>query len=258
MLSRNKIKYLASLKIKKYRTLHGQFIIEGDKIVRDIIGDGQVTTRQLFATSDWLNRNHAILHHTAGEVGEADITDLARITALETPPAVIAVLDIPQTAMDREEVTHSLSVALDNVQDPGNLGTIVRTANWFGINNVFCSEGCADIYNPKVIQASMGAILNVKVHYVDLPDILEQYSKIQDFIISGTFMEGTAVFTIKPAERGIILFGNESRGISNDYMHFISQRITIPAAFENRSHVEALNVASSVAIGCAVIEQIKE
>jgi TrmH family RNA methyltransferase len=258
VLSRNKIKYLASLKIKKFRTLHSQFLMEGDKIVKDILCGGKVTVTEIIASGTWIRDNQAILNTHVKLVTEADSTDLSRITTLETPPPVIAVFDVSEAKIDHQEVNGSLSIALDNIQDPGNLGTIIRTADWFGIRNIFCTRGCPDMYNPKVIQASMGAILNVNVHYTDFKDLLNQYSRVPDFTISGTFIEGTSVFTIRPVKCGIILFGNESRGISNDYLPYIRERITIPAASENRTHVESLNVASSVAVICAVMRRSNE
>jgi TrmH family RNA methyltransferase len=232
--------------------------MEGDKIVKDILRGGKVTVTEVIATGTWIRDNQAILNTHVKLVTEADSADLSRITTLETPPPVIAVLDIPETRVDHKEVKGSLSIALDNIQDPGNLGTIIRTADWFGIRNIFCTTGCADMYNPKVIQASMGAILNVKVHYTDFQDLLNQYSQVPDFSISGTFIEGTSVFSVRPVKCGIILFGNESRGISNDYLPYISERIAIPAASENRTHVESLNVASSVAVVCALMKRSNE
>jgi TrmH family RNA methyltransferase len=253
VLSRNKIKYLTSLKIKKFRVLHGQFIIEGDKIVKDTLQNRQVTVSQLIAAGVWLNENRALLSANVKEVIEANVVDLSRISALETPPDVMAVLDIPHTVIDHEVISGSLSIALDNIQDPGNLGTIIRTADWFGIRNIFCSDECADVYNPKVIQASMGALLNLKVHYLNLKDVLMQHSGISEYAICGTFMQGTPVSEYKPVKQGMIVFGNEARGISEALIPFIQSRITIPPAKSNSAHIESLNVASAVAIVCALL-----
>jgi TrmH family RNA methyltransferase len=255
VLSRNKIKYLASLKIKKFRVLSKQFIVEGDKIVRDTMKNGKVSVAQVIASGDWLKKYGDLLAAHVKEIVEASPDDMSRITTLETTPPVIAVLDIQEVVPDYDEVAGTLSVALDNIQDPGNMGTIIRTADWFGIQHVFCSEGCADIYNPKVVQSSMGAILNVKVHYTDLRALLDQFTQIPGFNIMGTFLQGTSVFRIKPVKSGIIIFGNESRGISTDLMPFIGQQITIPSGMAGRSHVESLNVASSVAIVCAFMNR---
>jgi TrmH family RNA methyltransferase len=166
---------------------------------------------------------------------------------------VIAVIDIPEVNVDFIEVARSLCIGLYHIQDPGNLGTIIRTADWFGIRNIFCSPGCADIYNPKVIQASMGAILNVKIHYTDFHELLGRLSGIQNFTIIGTYMQGVPIRQVTTIRTGILLFGNESRGISDEYRHFINRQVTIPPVNAARIHVESLNVASSVAIMLATM-----
>lgn len=210
-----------------------------------------VPVSQLIAKGDWLRENHAIVSAGIKEVMEADDTDLNRLTSLETSPPVIAVIDMRASEVDIDEVFSNVSIALDNVQDPGNLGTIIRTADWFGIINIFCNEGCADIYNPKVVQASMGAMLSVKVHYLDLKELLKQNAGRPDYEIYGTFMDGTPVSACKPLKKGLIIFGNESRGISLDIISFIKHRITIPPGMPDGNHIESLNVASAVAIVCA-------
>ena len=207
---------------------------------------------QVIATRPWLNKHVDLFTKSAIEVLEATETDMLRITTLETPPPAIALMNINPPQYNRHEIADSLSIALDNIQDPGNLGTIVRTADWFGIRNLFCSEGCADMYNPKVIQASMGAILNVNLHYGNLDDVFRQFSTESAFTIYGTFMEGTPVNSISAPKKGMIVFGNESRGIAHEYLSFINQRLTIPAGDSSRSHVESLNVASAVAAVCAI------
>lgn len=255
LLSKNRIKYLASLKIKKFRTLHGQFIMEGDKIVKDALRNKKPGIVQIVATGDWLSENQHILKTSGMEVTESDQVGLSHISALENPPPVLAVFNMQENTPDYDDISGTTSIALDHVQDPGNLGTIIRIADWFGIKHVLCSPGCADQYNPKVIQASMGAILNVQVLYPDLPDLLSQLAGVSGFTICGTFMDGDPVMNIRPIKPGIILFGNESRGISGTLMPFVKQRITIPPGPENPAHVESLNVASSVAIVCAMMNR---
>lgn len=254
MLGRNKIKYLASLRYKKFRVMHQQFLMEGDKIVKDLLLNPQVVINQVIATGSWIDINMPLLTKPATEVVEATESDMERITTLETPPPAIALLTMKPPQYNEHEVANSLSLALDNIQDPGNLGTIVRTADWFGIRNIFCSAGCADLYNPKVIQASMGAILNVNLHYSDLTAVFRQFSTIPGFTISGTFMDGLPVNSITPPKKGMIVFGNESRGIAPEYLTYINQRLTIPAGDLNRIHVESLNVASAVAAVCAIFQ----
>jgi len=254
MLSRNKIKYLASLKIKKFRMMHRQFIMEGDKIVRDILKDGPFI-RQLIATRDWLSAVPPVPPEKAGEIIEADINDMARISSMETPVPVLAVMDITDMIPDLTEISGKWSIALDTIQDPGNLGTIIRTADWFGIRHILCNEGCADCYNPKAIQASMGSVLRVKVYYAGLPELIPALHGDHNYSIIGAFTEGISVYDLPPATRGMVIFGNESRGISEALLPFITTRITIPPGYPGISHVESLNVASAVAVVCSSISR---
>lgn len=239
--------------MKKFRVLHGQFVVEGDKIVKDSILKSSALPDILIATDIWLRENKSITTLAIPEILEADHNDLARVTSLETPPQVIAVFSMSDPDPVGIHAESSLSIALDTIQDPGNLGTIVRIADWFGIKNVFCSPGSADIYNPKTIQATMGALFNVQVCYTDLKALLEKYNQTPGFSILGTFMQGTSLHDMAPVRNGIILFGNESRGISEELKPYISHRITIPPGNDNPAHVESLNVASSVAVVCAMI-----
>jgi len=255
MISRNRLKYLSSLKIKKLRTEHRQFIMEGDKIVSDMLKEGKTGIRQLIASQEWLRANDKLLTGLAGEVTEADLTDLERISSLETPPPVIAVLDMFEHTLDMKELSDSWCIALDTIQDPGNLGTIIRSADWFGIRHIICNEGCADYFSPKVIQASMGAILRVKVYYGNLASIMKKYASGLSLTVYGTFMEGMPVYNITSDKRGMIVFGNESRGISEELIPLIQNRITIPTGNKGTSHIESLNVASSVAVVCSVISR---
>ncbi len=257
VLSRNQIKYLGSLKIKKFRRTHRQFLVEGDKIVRDLIQSNQTDIRQLIATPLWLSENRIVSSPHIQQILEAELTEISRISSMETPPQVIAVLDLPEVKYNYDEVTSSISIALDAIQDPGNLGTIIRTADWFGVRNIFCNEACADCYNPKVVQASMGAILHVGIHYIDLAEFLAGFSGKPDFTVYGTYMDGVPVTSVTPAKQGIIIFGNESRGISAEISPLIGQRLTIPPGTTEQGRVESLNVSSAVAIICNAFMGIK-
>jgi TrmH family RNA methyltransferase len=252
ILSKNKIKYLSSLKLKKFRDQNGKFLAEGDKIVKDTLIKQTVEISLLAATKDWLKTNTKLTENVK-EVYLAELDDLSKITSFESPPPVIALIEMPEVIPDFTDIGNSLSIALDNIQDPGNLGTIIRTADWFGIRNIFCSSTCADIYNPKVIQSSMGALFNIKVHYYDLKQLFTRLSSVTDYIIAGTFLNGNPVISLKGTKKGIIIFGNESRGISGEFADLISEKLTIPAANPGRDHVESLNVASSVAAVLALI-----
>lgn len=250
-LSRNRIKYLNSLRIKKFRDLHGQFLMEGDRIVGDMLRNGRFCIRQLIATGEWLAENQAIISGHTGEVIESDVHAISRISALETPAPVIAVLDIPRTQPDMQEISRSWALVLENIQDPGNLGTIIRTADWFGIRHIICSNDSTDCFNPKAAQASMGALLNLGIHYADLSGFLKKLPDHSGYKVYGTFMTGIPVFEVPATSGGLIVFGNEARGISQELRPFIREHITIPAMRRNGTHVESLNVASTVAIVCA-------
>jgi RNA methyltransferase, TrmH family len=254
VLGRNRIKYLSSLKIKKYRNQHRQFIAEGDKIVKDILREGRSKIRQLIATREWLESAGPGLTQGAAEIIEADKQDIARISSLETPSMVVAVMDMPEKLPDFAEISSSWSIVLDCIQDPGNLGTIIRTADWFGIRHILCSEDCADCFNPKVVQASMGALFHVNIYYGALPALIRSLTRDKEFTVYGTFMEGIPFREIQSAAKGIIVFGNESRGISEELFPFIGIRITVPPANEGDVHVESLNVASAVAVVCSMVK----
>ena len=256
MISRNRLKYLTSLKIKKLRTEHRQFIVEGDKIVSDILKEGKSNIRQIIASPEWLISNNKLITNKVGEVAEADPTDLERISSMETPPAVMAVLDMFEHTLDMKELADTWCIALDIIQDPGNLGTIIRSADWFGIRHIICNRGSADFFNPKVVQASMGAIFRVKVYYEDLASILEKYVTGLSLPVYGTFMEGIPVYTIPAGSKGMIVFGNESHGISEELIPLIQTRLTIPPGNKGSVHIESLNVASSVSIVCSVISRV--
>jgi TrmH family RNA methyltransferase len=253
VLSRNKIKYLTSLKIKKFRDLRGQFIIEGDKIIRDILQDEKTLVQQLIATGEWLAENQLLMNGRIGEVIEAEKKDIARVSSLETPAPVMAVVDIPQIQPDFNKLAETWSLVLDNIQDPGNVGTIIRSADWFGIQNIICSRDCADCFSPKVVQASMGAILNVNLHYTDLTEIMDKLPHDPSYRVYGTFVKGTPVHDLPATSKGLMVFGNEARGISKELVPFIQSCITIPPAKRYSTHVESLNVASAVAIVCALL-----
>jgi TrmH family RNA methyltransferase len=256
MISRSRLKYLSSLKIKKLRNEHRQFLAEGHKIVSDILRDGQVNIGQIIASPEWILANNRLITSKVGDVAEADPTDLERISSLETPPPVIAVLDMFEHVLQMEQLSGIWCIAIDTIQDPGNLGTIIRSADWFGIRHIICNQGSVDLFNPKVVQASMGAFLRVKVHYEDLSSILKKYATELSLPVYGTFMEGTPVYNIPVEKKGMIVFGNESHGISEELVPLIQTRITIPPGDKNHPHIESLNVASSVSVVCSVISRM--
>ena len=176
--------------------------------------------------------------------------ELRRISFQETPQQVLAIFRQPQYEVNASEVAKTqLCLALDDVQNPGNLGTIVRLADWFGIEHIFCSRGCADIFNPKTVQATMGGIARVQVHYVDLPQMLATLDA--GIPVYGTFLDGETIYQKTLENRGLIVMGNEGKGVSPEVEAHVTERLYIPNYPAGRETSESLNVAIATAIVCA-------
>lgn len=244
MLSKALQKRIASLENKKQRRESGLFVAEGSKTVLDLIAAG-IVPEKVIATVNWLAENRL---NVGIEVIEVELEEMKRISFQQTPQGVMGIFRQPQYDTDTTIPQRELCLALDNVQDPGNLGTIIRIADWFGIENIFCSTGTADIYNPKTIQATMGAIGRVKVHYVDLPEMLASLKGKAP--IYGTFLDGEVVYTKKLEKHGIIVMGNEGNGIGDECSRHITEKILIPSYPEGRATSESLNVSVATAIIC--------
>ncbi len=252
MLSLNKIKFINSLKVKKYRHLQKLFLVEGEKIIQDLLIFSPQKINRLFATKSWLDRNKS--HKNLNVIPEVDVVtidEIKKISSFKSLPEVIAILDLESNVLDENEILTTISLILDTVQDPGNLGNIIRIADWFGIRNIICSPGCADCYNPKVVQASMGAIMRIKVFYLDLEAFLANYSKNSEYNVYGTFLEGENIYTTTLSAKGAIIMGNESQGISKSLIPYIRNRIFIPSKETGIERVDSLNVSSAAAIVCS-------
>lgn len=233
MVSKNQIKLITSLQQKKYRKKEELFFAEGIKVVEELL-HSNFELHYLFTTkSDFQSISNNKVHRIT-EI------ELKKISALASPSSCLAVFKIPKA---KKIVQNGLILALDNVKDPGNLGTIIRLCDWFGITTLFCSEESVDIYNPKVVQATMGSISRVNVVYGNL----ENFLKTTKFPIFGTFMDGKNIYQEKLAKEGIIIMGNEANGISPSVEKLVSQRIAIPR-FGNLQLTESLNVATATAI----------
>lgn len=236
-------KQIVSLSEAKHRRALGLFKAEGTKCVLDTIDSFKL--KYIVATRQWLDENLPVnIDHDL--VIAVSPSEMNRISSLSNSAPVVAVYEIPTHDYDVSKIQESLSIALDCVQDPGNLGTIMRTADWFGIRDIFCSVGTADVYNPKVVQATMGAISRVKVHYVDLPEFLSVLPK--NMPIYGTFLDGDDISTARLSENGIIVMGNEGKGISAEVAQRVNKRLTIPAYPKGAETSESLNVAIATAI----------
>lgn len=250
MLSKAKIKYLKSLKVSKGRTKSGCFVAEGDKMVHDIIQSNWTIT-ELYAQSHWLEKLGIENKKKIGRIVEIDLQEMKKVSSLISPHNVLAVVKMPELDPTANPPANNLSLALDRIQDPGNLGTIIRTAAWFGIENVYCSNDSVDVYNPKVVQSTMSALLKVNVRYTDLSNLMKWYLK-NSLPVYGTFISGKDIFHEDLHSEGLILMGNESSGISTLLQELVTHRIAIPHYPANHgSRIESLNVASATAIVCS-------
>lgn len=223
MLTNAEIKRLRSLREKKFRDQYGQFLVEGEKMVREA-----------------LDSDFEVL-----EVIRENEETMSRISSLSTPPPVMAVVAKP--APSPLILERSLCLGLDSVRDPGNLGTILRLADWFGISTIFASQDSVELFNPKVVQASMGSIFRVRLVYCDLPEICRRF-RAQDMPVYGTFLDGSDIYTQQLANEGIIIMGSESFGICHEVASQVSTRLNIPSFAKDSGGPESLNVATATAV----------
>ena len=249
-LSRNRIKYIQSLKSKKQRDIHGTFVAEGMKLVTDLLSTCRcqflVGLPDVIDSFGKCPRVESII--------KVDEADLKKTSLLKTPPHIVGVFYQPEHTYDLSGLKSELSLALDAIQDPGNMGTIIRLADWFGITRVFCSRDTNDIYNPKTVQATMGAIARVEVHYVDLEDFLGSQLNIP---IYGTFLDGKSIYDEPLSSNGIIVMGNEGKGIRHELETLITRRLFIPSYPPENRTSESLNVAMATAIVCSEFRRRK-
>ena len=251
MLSKNDIKNIKSLEHKKFRTEKGLFIAEGHKTVLELTGKFSCTL--LAATQDWLDCHRNI---PAERIESVTTDELKRASLLQSPQDVLAVFRIPKSEIKMSDTAqNNLVLALDDVQDPGNLGTIIRLADWFGIKDVFCSKGTADIYNPKAVQATMGALARVRVHYTDLKQSIKELP--ESVPVYGTFLDGEIIYDTKLSANGVIIMGNEGNGITPEIKQTVTNKLYIPNWPKGAPTSESLNVAIATAIVCSEFRRRK-
>ncbi len=240
MLSKTHTKYIQSLSHKKQRDETGLFIAEGPKVVSDLLNSRKFICKEIFALEDWLQEQHKLLSSVSDiSITEVKDFELEKISALSTAHSVVAVFE--KRKQDHKiETAGKLTLVLDTIQDPGNLGTLIRIADWFGIANIICSVGCADMYNTKVVQSTMGSLGRVNVIYTNLVDWL---AKNKNTPVYAASLEGKNIRTIGKLKEGFIIIGNEANGISNEVMGLVNEKITIPKT----GKAESLN--ASVAAG---------
>ena len=241
MLSKRIVKYIQSLSQKKLRDEHQQFIAETPKVVAEFLSAENFTCKILCAERIWLSENVNLLKNILpANIYEIDDITLQKISLLKTPNKVLTVFD-KKLPVPEPVISGKLSLMLDNIQDPGNLGAIIRNADWFGIDHIICSENSADCYNPKVVQASMGSLARVNVLYVSLHSFIRAHINTG---VYATTLYGTSVPELKNIKEGIILIGNESRGISEELLNMATLQITIP----RYGNAESLNAAVATGI----------
>jgi TrmH family RNA methyltransferase len=250
MLSQKQIKLISSLQQKKFRKEHGAFTAEGTRLVEELLGS-RLIIQHLFATGLWIEKHHkkiAALNISYTIVSESE---LDRISTLKTPNQVVAVLEIPNIEEHPDLAEDEFFLLLDGISDPGNLGTILRTADWFGIHRVVCSPGSADLFNPKTIQATMGSIARVRVSYLNLQEYLKSISN--DVPVYGSLLSGRPICEVEKSKAGIIIIGSEAHGISEEVMPYITHPVLIPASKGSRAgfdRPESLNAAIAAGILC--------
>lgn len=250
MLSKNKISLINSLKSKKGRLKNKLFLAEGNKLASEIL-NSKFKIKFLFATNDWLLENGDIAQNKYEELIQINEREMKKVSSLTNPQNVLCAVEIPKFHFKENELEKELSIVLDKLQDPGNLGTIIRIADWFGISNIFCSSDTVDVYNPKVVQATMGSIVRVNIHYVDIYSFLKRNFRKENFPIYGSFLNGSNIYETKLKQNGLIIFGSESNGISDDIEPFVKTKIKIPDFGDTLNSAESLNVAIATGIICS-------
>lgn len=250
MLSKNQIKFLNALKQKKFRAENRLFIAEGNKIISELL-DSVIQVKQVYSIAPALEK---IKKREQVEYIEIKQTELERISALTTPNEMLAVCRIPDYPLETAALKDTLTLLLDTIKDPGNLGTIIRIADWFGIDTLLCNHESADAFNPKVIQATMGSIARVKIHYVSLKEILEINRQQLNLPVYGALLQGQNIYRTQLSSAAFLMIGNESKGISDELIPYITHQLTIPSFSHFKSvlgETESLNAAIATAVICS-------
>jgi len=248
MLSKNQISHIRSLHQKKYRDELNLFIAEGEKVVSEL-ETSHFKIHSVYTTQDGA---YSKLVANAGKAYSVELikdSELEKISALTTPQGVLGVAEIPKPSLVSEINTKQLILVLDEIKDPGNLGTIIRIADWFGFEDIVCSENSADAFSPKVVQAAMGSLFRMNVFYADLPAFLNQVAVADKLPVYGTLLKGENIYKANLNKRGCIVVGNESKGISAAVLPFITDKISIPSFSKGKT--DSLNAAMAAAIVCS-------
>jgi RNA methyltransferase, TrmH family len=261
VLSKQKIKYVQSLKLKKFRDEHQVFVVEGEKMALELIGDKSIEIEQIIAIETWIQAHQNALKSHFNKILTATEADLKQISNLTTPNKVFVIVKkgAPQSGFQLdgalapyfdEKMRNNFALYLDGIQDPGNLGTILRIADWFSIPYIFCSPETVEIWNPKVIQSSMGAFLRVSTQEVNFSDLKKRFPELPIF---ATVINGENIFDLKKEKNpnhGIIVIGNEGKGVSDSVLKLSDYKISIPGG----GGAESLNAAVATGIVCSILK----
>jgi len=248
MLSANQQKFIASLSVKKYRQKYRKFVVEGDKIAIELLQQPQIVVDSIFATERWATQNPDLLRPYLDNFNLVHEIELKKISNLTTPNQVLIVANMPEKQLDPREIRPDFCFFADGIQDPGNLGAILRIADWFGFPALFCAPDTVDVYSPKVIQASMGAFLRVATAELELADLC---AALPEWPVLGAVLGGASVFKIDLPQFGILVVGREGRGLSPEAEALLHHRLTIPK--HPQGGAESLNAGVAAGILAAVI-----
>ena len=245
MPTKAQIKLIKSLHLKKFRNEYNLFVAEGSTNVLDLL-NSPFRLQWLFARESWIEK----FEEKAQEFNAQQVPgkEMEMMSSLKNSSEVLAVFKLPELPDFNPDTIDDYVIALDSIKDPGNLGTIIRTADWFGIKNIICTHDTVDVYNPKVVQATMGSLARVQVYYLDLEKVLSEMPT--DIDVYGAYMHGEPVSSIEKQDKGIILIGSEAHGISKDYLSLITHKVTIPTFSKGKAGAESLNAAVATAILC--------
>lgn len=256
MISISKSKLIRSLDRKKSREQQKLFVVEGVKMVQELLDANNLyapKVLEIFATEEWIKHFDGFISKDIG-LNETSEQELRKLSHFVTPQQVLALVKIPEQSLDADTLSGEIVLGLEAIRDPGNLGTIVRTADWFGIRHILCTPDSVDLYNPKVVQSTMGAMARTRVYYTDIEAVLGDPS-MKNKPVYGTFIGGENIYESSLEPAPLILFGNESKGLSRQYDSFMKARLSIPSFAGAQGGSESLNLASSVAVLCSEIKR---
>jgi RNA methyltransferase, TrmH family len=247
MITRNKAKLINSLRIPKYRKKHGLFVAEGTKLVLELL-KSDFGIYEIYATSDWIAAYRESFRQVDNLVVNVEQQAIDELSSLSTPPSVLALIELPELRFHPAMLAGATTLMLDGINDPGNLGSIIRSADWFGIDQIVCSSNTVDVYHPKVVQATMGSIFRKDVYEAELVAALA--SRPENIDVYGAFMDGVSIYETQLKSGAIYIIGSESHGISSEVESFVDHRITIPrfAGNTGTNETESLNAAVATAI----------